>query len=108
MASHEKRKLHQMPENHVENGLNHSQLTSENIFLSGIKQRLLSFIFRGLWNEETDQNLVGYLTFQFYSTFWFVDYYFYLSNADVKLYADFFRSFYCYFDSIKFLSIPKA
>lgn len=56
-------RLHQLPENHVENGLHHNQLTSENTFLSGIKQRLLSFIFRGLWNEEMDQNLVGYLTF---------------------------------------------
>lgn len=29
----------------------------ESNFLSGIKQRLLSFIFRGIWTEETDQTL---------------------------------------------------
>lgn len=28
------------------------------LFLSGIKQRLLSFIFRRIWSEETDHTLV--------------------------------------------------
>lgn len=65
MATLEKSKLHQQPENLVQNGSHHNMLTTENTFLSGIKQRLLSFIFQGIWNEETDQNLVSYLTFQF-------------------------------------------
>jgi hypothetical protein len=30
-------------------------------FLPGIKQRLLSFIFRKTWNEESDQTLVSHL-----------------------------------------------
>ncbi|KAH7520868.1 hypothetical protein FEM48_Zijuj08G0191400 [Ziziphus jujuba var. spinosa] len=73
MNTHEKGKLHQLPENHVENGLPHNQLTSENTFLSGIKQRLLSFIFRGIWNEETDPNLrAQYVKKKFY--FHFQDY----------------------------------
>ncbi|XP_040946815.1 light-mediated development protein DET1 isoform X1 [Gossypium hirsutum] len=39
----------------VDNGTNHDQPNSNNSFLSGIKQRLLSFIFREIWSEETDQ-----------------------------------------------------
>ena len=65
MGIHDKSKPHQLTENHVENGLHHSQLSSENYFLNGIKQRLLSFIFRGIWNEETNHTLVGCLSFQF-------------------------------------------
>ncbi|XP_049410294.1 light-mediated development protein DET1 isoform X2 [Solanum stenotomum] len=45
--------------NHVGNGFHHSLPESETSFLSGIKQRLLSFIFRGIWNEETDQTMVS-------------------------------------------------
>jgi len=30
-------------------------------FLPGIKQRLLSYIFRETWNEVPDQTLVSYL-----------------------------------------------
>lgn len=30
-----------------------------NVFLSGIKQRLLSFIFRAIWNEEVDETQVS-------------------------------------------------
>ncbi|KAK1273764.1 Light-mediated development protein DET1 [Acorus gramineus] len=42
-------------------------------FLSGIKQRLLSFVFRGIWNEETDHTLrVQRLKKKFY--FHFQDY----------------------------------
>ncbi|MBA0601590.1 hypothetical protein Gorai_004763 [Gossypium raimondii] len=41
--------------NLVDNGTNHDQPNSNNSFLSGIKQRLLSFIFREIWSEETDQ-----------------------------------------------------
>ncbi|KAG5564776.1 hypothetical protein RHGRI_000848 [Rhododendron griersonianum] len=44
--------------NHVGNGLHHNQSILESSFLSGIKQRLLSFIFSGIWTEETDQTLV--------------------------------------------------
>lgn len=49
----------QLPENHIE--INQGQPNMENAFLSGIKQRLLSFIFRGIWNEEKDDTLVGSL-----------------------------------------------
>ncbi|GFZ09137.1 hypothetical protein Acr_20g0009450 [Actinidia rufa] len=52
-------KLHQVPLNHVGNGLQQYQSILESSFLSGIKQRLLSFIFRGTWTEETDQTQVG-------------------------------------------------
>ncbi|PSS01565.1 Light-mediated development protein [Actinidia chinensis var. chinensis] len=45
----------QVPLNHVGNGLQQYQSILESSFLSGIKQRLLSFIFRGTWTEETDQ-----------------------------------------------------
>ncbi|KAK9001292.1 hypothetical protein V6N11_083079 [Hibiscus sabdariffa] len=38
----------------VDNGINHDQPNSNNSFLSGIKQRLLSFIFREIWSEKTD------------------------------------------------------
>lgn len=62
MALPDKSKLPQLPENHAQNGLHHSQPSLEDSFLSGIKQRLLSFIFRGIWNEEKDQSLVGFLT----------------------------------------------
>ncbi|BFG20625.1 hypothetical protein CerSpe_068990 [Prunus speciosa] len=73
MLSHEKGKLHQLPENPVENGLHQSEPSSEYCFLSGIKQRLLSFIFRGIWNEEPDQALrVQSLKKKFY--FHFQDY----------------------------------
>ncbi|XP_021282131.1 light-mediated development protein DET1 isoform X3 [Herrania umbratica] len=39
----------------VDNGIHYEQPNSNNSFLSGIKQRLLSFIFREIWSEETDQ-----------------------------------------------------
>ncbi|XP_047262662.1 light-mediated development protein DET1 isoform X7 [Capsicum annuum] len=58
---------------HVGNGFHHSLPESETFFLSGIKQRLLSFIFRGIWNEETDQTMrVQCLKKKFY--FHFQDY----------------------------------
>ncbi|KAI9078754.1 hypothetical protein K1719_039212 [Acacia pycnantha] len=61
----------QQPGNHVEN--NQSLPNLENPFLSGIKQRLLSFIFRRIWNEETDDTLrVQSLKKKFY--FLFQDY----------------------------------
>ncbi|XVF01703.1 hypothetical protein REPUB_Repub04eG0111300 [Reevesia pubescens] len=39
----------------VDNGVHHDQPNSNNSFLSGIKQRLLSFIYREIWSEEVDQ-----------------------------------------------------
>ncbi|GKE11965.1 light-mediated development protein DET1 isoform X1 [Tanacetum coccineum] len=45
--------------NNVVNGPHPEQPPQENPFLSGIKQRLLSFIVRGIRNEEKDENMVG-------------------------------------------------
>lgn len=39
----------------------HGQAARGVSFLPGIKQRLLSFIFRKTWNEESDQTLVSHL-----------------------------------------------
>lgn len=51
----------------------HAPVTQGRPFLSGIKQRLLSFIFRKTWNEEADQTLrVQHLKKKFY--FHFQDY----------------------------------
>ncbi|KAJ0018059.1 hypothetical protein Pint_11658 [Pistacia integerrima] len=55
MTTSDRSRLHHLPGNNIENGSNHDQPNQDNPFLSGIKQRLLSFIFRGIWNEETDQ-----------------------------------------------------
>ncbi|QCD91752.1 light-mediated development protein DET1 isoform X2 [Vigna unguiculata] len=55
MAFSDKIKQHQFPGNHIENHMHQGQTNPENSFLSGIKQRLLSFIFQGLWNEERDE-----------------------------------------------------
>ncbi|KAG7028693.1 Light-mediated development protein DET1, partial [Cucurbita argyrosperma subsp. argyrosperma] len=56
----------------VENGYHHSP-SNDNSFLNGLKQRLLSFIFGRIWNEETDHRLrVQCLTKNFY--FHFQDY----------------------------------
>ncbi|KAJ7955534.1 Light-mediated development protein DET1 [Quillaja saponaria] len=60
----------QLPGNQVESTLLQSQPILENSFLSGIKQRLLSFIFREIWNEETDETLrVQCLKKRFYFRF---------------------------------------
>lgn len=57
----------------VENGYHHNPPDTDNSFLSGLKQRLLSFIFRRIWNEETDhRSRVQCLTKSFY--FHFQDY----------------------------------
>ncbi|XP_075661552.1 light-mediated development protein DET1 [Castanea sativa] len=73
MAFPDKSKLHQLPQTHVQNGLHHSQPNLDESFLSGIKQRLLSFIFRRIWNEEKDPTLrVQCLKKKFY--FHFQDY----------------------------------
>jgi de-etiolated-1 len=66
MAVADRSKLHQSSGNHVNNGVHSNQLNSDNSFLCGIKQRLLSFIFQGIWSEETDKFQVGYLAFQFH------------------------------------------
>ncbi|KAJ6383227.1 hypothetical protein OIU76_000013 [Salix suchowensis] len=55
MAVADKSKLHQSSGNHVDIAVHSNQLNSDNSFLSGIKQRLLSFIFQGIWSEETDK-----------------------------------------------------
>ncbi|KAG4972841.1 hypothetical protein JHK87_029662 [Glycine soja] len=61
MALSDKNKQLQLPGNHIENHLHQGQPNLGNSFLSGIKQRLLSFIFQGLWNEERDDTLVQFL-----------------------------------------------
>ncbi|KAG2722376.1 hypothetical protein I3843_02G109400 [Carya illinoinensis] len=62
IAFPDKSKLHQLPGNNVQNGTHLSQPNQEDSLLSGIKQRLLSFIFQGISNEEKDPALVGFLT----------------------------------------------
>ncbi|KAJ7979716.1 Light-mediated development protein DET1 [Quillaja saponaria] len=57
MVFSDKSKLHQLPGNHVEYTSHQTQPILENSFLSGIKQRLLSFIFQDIWNEEADGSL---------------------------------------------------
>lgn len=66
MTTPDKSKIHQMPVNHVGNGPNPDQPIAESSFLSGIKQRLLSFIYRGLWNEESDQTQVCSINITFH------------------------------------------
>eukprot|EP00262_Sarcandra_glabra_P018669 TRINITY_DN6786_c0_g1_i1.p1 TRINITY_DN6786_c0_g1~~TRINITY_DN6786_c0_g1_i1.p1 ORF type:complete len:526 (+),score=63.60 TRINITY_DN6786_c0_g1_i1:181-1758(+) len=62
-----------LSKNQVQNGLPHDEHAQGGTFLSGIKQRLLSFVFRGTWNEETDNTLrVQCLKKKFY--FHFQDY----------------------------------
>nr|XP_025699865.1 light-mediated development protein DET1 isoform X3 [Arachis hypogaea] len=57
MALSDKNKQQQLLGNHIYNNIHQAQPNPGNSFLSGIKQRLLSFMFRGLWNEETDDTL---------------------------------------------------
>ncbi|RYR10351.1 hypothetical protein Ahy_B05g078817 isoform E [Arachis hypogaea] len=65
MALSDKNKQQQLLGNHIDNNIHQAQPNPGNSFLSGIKQRLLSFMFRGLWNEETDDTLVGFLKLNF-------------------------------------------
>ncbi|CAH8320281.1 unnamed protein product [Eruca vesicaria subsp. sativa] len=58
MTTQDKNK-HRKREDDAENGLHRRQPDAENSFLSGIKQRLLSFIFKDIWNEESDNTMVG-------------------------------------------------
>lgn len=43
----------------IGNGLDNVHHMPESPFLSGLKQRLLSFILRGIWNEENDPTSVS-------------------------------------------------
>ncbi|XP_073102572.1 light-mediated development protein DET1 isoform X2 [Elaeis guineensis] len=53
----------------------HAQITQGGYFLSGIKQRLLSFVFRRIWNEEADPTLRVQHLKEFYFRFQdFVDF----------------------------------
>ncbi|XP_050216548.1 light-mediated development protein DET1 isoform X2 [Mercurialis annua] len=73
MATLDKSKMHQPSQNHLENSVHDTQPGSDNSFLSGIKQRLLSFIFRGIWNEDKNKDVrVQCLKKKFY--FHFQDY----------------------------------
>ncbi|XP_023540918.1 light-mediated development protein DET1-like isoform X2 [Cucurbita pepo subsp. pepo] len=79
----------------VENGYHHSP-SNDNSFLSGLKQRLLSFIFRRIGNEETDHRLrVQCLTKNFY--FHFQDY-IDLIIWKVSRMADHHRAFFAVYD----------
>lgn len=44
----------------IGNGVDHIPQNPEPPFLSGLKQRLLSFIFKGIWDEEDDPSLVSF------------------------------------------------
>ncbi|KAH9617091.1 hypothetical protein KSS87_015218 [Heliosperma pusillum] len=71
-AVSEKSKLNQTLVNSSENILSNN-IAPQNVFLTGIKQRLLSFIYRGIWNEEVDETQrVQWLKKRFY--FHFQDY----------------------------------
>ncbi|XP_019444611.1 PREDICTED: light-mediated development protein DET1 isoform X1 [Lupinus angustifolius] len=73
MAFSDKNKQHQLPGGHIENNVHQGQPNPGSSFLSGIKQRLLSFIFQSIWNEERDDNLrIQTLRKKFY--FHFQDY----------------------------------
>lgn len=61
MSSVEKISPQITPMNHAVIGPQPEQPAQENPFLSGIKQRLLSFIVRGIRNEENDETMVGFL-----------------------------------------------
>ncbi|XP_026664116.2 light-mediated development protein DET1 isoform X4 [Phoenix dactylifera] len=69
----DKSKLDDLSAHEVANDVQHHQVTQGTSLLSGIKQRLLSFIFRKTWNEEADPTLrVQHLKKKFY--FHFQDY----------------------------------
>ncbi|CAN6463762.1 unnamed protein product [Victoria cruziana] len=73
LVAFDKGKMEEGSNSQTENGLQHLQQIQGGAFLSGIKQRLLSFIFRGIWNEETNHSLrVQRLKKKFY--FHFQDY----------------------------------
>ncbi|KAJ0514859.1 putative de-etiolated protein 1, Det1 [Helianthus annuus] len=73
ISSVDKRAPHHTPVNNAVNGSPLEQPAQENPFLSGIKQRLLSFIVRGIQSEEKDETLrIQSLKKKFY--FHFQDY----------------------------------
>ncbi|KAI7747095.1 hypothetical protein M8C21_011886 [Ambrosia artemisiifolia] len=74
ISSADKRAPQHMPANNAANGSHlEQQPAQENPFLSGIKQRLLSFIVRGIQNEEKDETMrIQSLKKKFY--FHFQDY----------------------------------
>lgn len=73
VAVNDRSRQHQHITNHTEDPHEGAQPSSAGSFLCGIKQRLLSFIFQGIWNEETDPALrVQCLKKKFY--FHFQDY----------------------------------
>ncbi|KAJ4953224.1 hypothetical protein NE237_030056 [Protea cynaroides] len=73
MITLDKNKLRELPANHIENGTQQHRHIPGTFFLSGIKQRLFSFIFRGIWNEQKDHTMrVQCLKKKFY--FHFQDY----------------------------------
>lgn len=72
-AISENSEQNETPANNNEDNSNNNVVVPHNSFLSGIKQRLLSFIFQGIWNEEVDETLrVHRLKKMFY--FHFQDY----------------------------------
>nr|CAD1830145.1 unnamed protein product [Ananas comosus var. bracteatus] len=88
----------------VANGIQHPQVTQGSSFLSGMKQRLLSFIFRKTWNEEADQTLrVQHLKKKFYFHFqdyvdliiWKVQF---LDRHHLLIKFEFFRGMYSLFE----------
>lgn len=58
MANPDKHKLNQV----AANGVHDDQAIAETSFLTGMKQRLLSYIFQGILNGESDPSLVSYVT----------------------------------------------
>uniref|UniRef100_A0A7C9FIW4 Light-mediated development protein DET1 n=1 Tax=Opuntia streptacantha TaxID=393608 RepID=A0A7C9FIW4_OPUST len=56
-AISEKSKQNETPANNNDNNPNNNVAVPQSSFLSGIKQRLLSFIFQATWNEEADETL---------------------------------------------------
>ncbi|KAL8235050.1 hypothetical protein R6Q59_021150 [Mikania micrantha] len=57
LSSVDERAPQHMPINNAVNGPQLEQPSQENPFLSGIKQRLLSFIVRGIQNEEAEETM---------------------------------------------------
>lgn len=56
----------------IGNGLDNIHHMPETPFLGGLKQRLLSFILRGIWNEEHDPTSVSILNFFKFQTCYFL------------------------------------
>lgn len=63
MAVSDKGQVHQLSGDRIDADFRHRPIIQGNTFLSGLKQRLLSFVFRGIWNEESDDALVRFESF---------------------------------------------